>query len=549
MTASAAAAVPATVARQPPPESIHATSGRKTSCPVAAGGEDAGDQAAPGDEPPPGHGGHEGQRHRAGAEPDEQPQQDQLPARRHEDGEPAARGDDEQGAATTRRMPKRSIRAAANGAVSPYRTRLIETAAEIVEPTSRTRPRSGSISTPGVARSPGRDEGQERDDGDPPRRGGSAAWRAAGDGAVVVMEQHARGRIRRASGPTANMCKDPAMTQAARGGVLALPESMAVELGLPHQFLGSATDADPAAYREPGDRLYGPPSRRRRGAHVGRSTVLPDHDASMLATAETVVVPGITTGDADGHLPDGVADRCSGRRRTPGWCRSAPARSCSPRPGLLDGRPATTHWRTRRCVRAVPRRSAGPGRPVRRRRRRPHLRRRGGGDRPVLHLVRRDHGTEVANRVARRNVVAPWRDGGQSQFIERPVPEPGDRGTAATRGLGARAAREPAHAGRPRRARADERPHLHPAVPRGDRAVPTRWLLQQRVSLARRLLETTDSPIERVADESGFGTAASLRQHLHAAIGVPPLTYRRTYRGPIAHPMHGSLALRGHTQR
>ena len=66
---------------------------------------------------------------------------------------------------------------------------------------------------------------------------------------------------------------------------------------------------------------------------------------------------------------------------------------------------------------------------------------------------------------------------------------------------------------------------------------PTQWLLQQRVALARRLLESTDSPVDRVAAEAGFGTAASLRQHLHAAIGVPPLTYRRTYRGPVAHPM------------
>ena len=59
----------------------------------------------------------------------------------------------------------------------------------------------------------------------------------------------------------------------------------------------------------------------------------------------------------------------------------------------------------------------------------------------LLHVIRRDHGSEVANRVARRSVVAPWRDGGQSQFIERPVPEPGDTGTAATRAWAAGAAR------------------------------------------------------------------------------------------------------------
>jgi transcriptional regulator GlxA family with amidase domain len=60
---------------------------------------------------------------------------------------------------------------------------------------------------------------------------------------------------------------------------------------------------------------------------------------------------------------------------------------------------------------------------------------------------------------------------------------------------------------------------------------PQRWLVQQRVALARRLLESTDTPVERVATEAGFGTTASLRQHLHAAIGVAPLAYRRTFRG------------------
>ena len=65
----------------------------------------------------------------------------------------------------------------------------------------------------------------------------------------------------------------------------------------------------------------------------------------------------------------------------------------------------------------------------------------------------------------------------------------------------------------------------------------TQWLVQQRVALARQLLEGTDTPVERVAVEAGFGTTASMRQHLHAAIGVAPLAYRRSYRGPVAHPM------------
>jgi transcriptional regulator GlxA family with amidase domain len=59
---------------------------------------------------------------------------------------------------------------------------------------------------------------------------------------------------------------------------------------------------------------------------------------------------------------------------------------------------------------------------------------------------------------------------------------------------------------------------------------PGQWLIQQRVELARRLLEASDLPVDRIADQSGFGTAASLRAHLHAAIGVSPIAYRRTFR-------------------
>ena len=206
--------------------------------------------------------------------------------------------------------------------------------------------------------------------------------------------------------------------------------------------------------------------------------------------------------------------------------------------GLLDERPATTHWlhapafaRLFPDVRLDPDvlfvddgdvlTSAGNA----------------AGIDLLLHLIRRDHGSDVAARVARRSVVAPWREGGQSQFVERPVPEPGDSGTATTRAWALQRLHDPLTL-------ADLATHAQMSVRTFTRRFreetglsATQWLVQQRVALARRLLESTDSPVERIATESGFGTAASLRQHLHAAIGVPPLTYRRTYRGPVAHPM------------
>ena len=174
-------------------------------------------------------------------------------------------------------------------------------------------------------------------------------------------------------------------------------------------------------------------------------SVLPEHDASILATADTVVVPGMygTSAMTDGTLPARGRRRCcGGRRRTRAMVSICTGAFVLAAAGLLDGRPATTHWlHAPAFARLFPEveldpdvlfvddgdvlTSAGVA----------------AGIDLLLHLVRRDHGTEVANRVARRSVVAPWRDGGQSQFIERPVPEPGDSGTAATRAWALRAAR------------------------------------------------------------------------------------------------------------
>jgi transcriptional regulator GlxA family with amidase domain len=199
--------------------------------------------------------------------------------------------------------------------------------------------------------------------------------------------------------------------------------------------------------------------------------------------------------------------------------------------GLLDDRPATTHWAYEEQFRAhFPRvkldpdvlfvddgdvlTSAGVA----------------AGLDLCLHVVRNDHGSAVANRAARRCVVPPWRDGGQSQFIERPVPEVGDTSTAHTRAWALARLDQPLdleqlarHAGLSVRTftrRFREETGVSPG----------RWLAGQRVEHARRLLETTDLPIEAVAGRAGFGTAASLRQHLQATIGVAPAAYRRTFR-------------------
>ena len=341
----------------------------------------------------------------------------------------------------------------------------------------------------------------------------------------------------------ANLCKDPAMPHDAPDSrqrhevaVLALPETMAYEVGLPHQFLGSATGPD-------GRRLYRVRVASMDGGPVRTSagySLLPEHDASILQTAQTVVLPGVygTSAMTDGTLPDDVADllrRTAATARLVSICTGAFVLAAA---GLLDGRPATTHWvHSPAFARLFPQvrldadvlfvddgdvlTSAGNA----------------AGIDLLLHVIRRDHGAEVANRVARRSVVAPWRDGGQSQFIERPVPEVGDAGTAATRAWALERLAEPLSL-------ADLSAHARMSVRTFTRRFreetglsASQWLVQQRVVLARRLLEGTDTPVEKVAADAGFGTTASLRQHLHAAIGVAPLAYRRTYRGPVTHPM------------
>jgi transcriptional regulator GlxA family with amidase domain len=146
-------------------------------------------------------------------------------------------------------------------------------------------------------------------------------------------------------------------------------------------------------------------------------------------------------------------------------------------------------------------------------------------------VIRRDHGSEAANRAARRGVVAPWRDGGQSQYIERPVPMPADVSTAATRAWAtARLNEDIDLSAMAKHARMSVRTFTRRFRAEAGMS-PGRWIVHQRVEHARRLLETTDMPVDRVASAVGFGTATSLRQHLHAAIGVSPAAYRRTFRG------------------
>ncbi|MEX6502545.1 helix-turn-helix domain-containing protein [Pseudomonas zhanjiangensis] len=149
-----------------------------------------------------------------------------------------------------------------------------------------------------------------------------------------------------------------------------------------------------------------------------------------------------------------------------------------------------------------------------------------------LHLLRQRCGAEVANQVARRLVVAPHRQGGQAQFIEQPLPASaqGDR-------LGELLDWVRAHL---------DQPHSLDSL--AERALMSRrsftrhfrrltgstvgaWLLAERLALSQQLLERGEQSVDSIAALAGFGSAASLRQHFNAALGLSPLAYRRSFRG------------------
>lgn len=313
--------------------------------------------------------------------------------------------------------------------------------------------------------------------------------------------------------------------------VLALPQVYPFELGIPARVFGAARGPS-------GERLYEVVTCSVDGRPVASAadfTVGVEHGLDALETADTLVVPPFAW-EPDGHdgttpgLPTDVFTHLRPGTRVVSICTAAVLLAAV---GLLDGRPATTHWEeAEACRRLFPGvewdadvlfvddgdvlTSAGVA----------------AGVDLCLHLIRRDHGSAVANRAARHCVVPPWREGGQAQYIERAVPGPADASTSATRAWALQHLDRPLpleelarHAGMSVRT-LTRRFRQEAGMTPGD------WLVRQRVEHARHLLETSDLPIDQLARRGGFGSPASFRRHFHAAIGVSPQAYRKTFRKP-----------------
>lgn len=263
---------------------------------------------------------------------------------------------------------------------------------------------------------------------------------------------------------------------------------------------------------------------------AGGITVAAPYALKLLDRADTIVVPGWR--DADELPPEPLLKKLrKAHQRGARLCSICSGVFVLAAAGVLDGRTVTTHWRyAEKLQQRYPQvcvepdalyvdegqiiTSAGSA----------------AGLDMLLHLVRRDHGGAVANRVAQRLVVAPHREGGQAQFVPRPMPQD-ESGRLAKlmdwmrqhsamshtlSSLADRAAMSPRTLQR----------QFHDATG----MAPYEWLVRERVAAAREMLEAQSTlPIGRIAELAGFGSEESMRRHFRRIVLTSPTAYREKF--------------------
>ncbi|AHI67596.1 transcriptional regulator FtrA [Burkholderia thailandensis] len=251
---------------------------------------------------------------------------------------------------------------------------------------------------------------------------------------------------------------------------------------------------------------------------------------ALMDRADTIVIPGWRNPDETPPEPLLKKIRAAHRRgaRLCSICSGVFVLAAA---GVLDGVTVTTHWRYAERLRArYPSLRVNPdalyvdeGRIV-------TSAGSAAGLDMLMHLVRRDHGGAIANRVAQRLVLPPHRDGGQAQFVPRPLPSVGgDRLAKLIDWM-----RE--HAGQPHTlaalaARAAMSPRTLQRQFRDATGLgPYEWLIRERVGLAKEMIERDPAlPIARVAALAGFGSEESLRRHFRRIAATSPAAYRRSF--------------------
>ncbi|MGA4844393.1 helix-turn-helix domain-containing protein [Streptomyces sp. G45] len=263
---------------------------------------------------------------------------------------------------------------------------------------------------------------------------------------------------------------------------------------------------------------------------VGRFHLEPDHGLDRLAHADTVIVPGWADTDREppADLVDALRTAHTAGARVASLCTGAFILGAA---GLLDGKRATTHWaHTQELAQRHPAVTVDPD-----------VLYVDNGDVLTsagkaaamdlcLHLVRRDHGSAGANKIARRLVTPPHRDGGQAQFISTPLPAPDNHPLADLLPWAQERLNQPLTVEDLARQAGMSSRHLTRHFKHLTGTTPLKWLHTQRIRHAQELLETTTATVDTIAAATGMGTATTLRRHFHRSVGVPPDTYRRTFR-------------------
>jgi len=265
---------------------------------------------------------------------------------------------------------------------------------------------------------------------------------------------------------------------------------------------------------------------------VGGVNVTAEADLSVLSRAGTVIIPGWRGADAapSEQLVDALRKAHAAGARLVTICSGVFVLAAA---GILTNETVTTHWRYADKLQAkYPQlkvdpnvlyvdegqilTSAGSA----------------AGLDLCLHLVRRDFGPRIANQVARRLVMAPHRNGGQAQFIERPLqPRANDRLADVIAKIGERINEPFTIESMARAAAMSPRTFMRRFRDATGRS-PAEWLIDARIERARDLLESTDLSIDKIAERCGFGASATLRHHFRRKVALSPLAYRARFTEP-----------------
>lgn len=262
---------------------------------------------------------------------------------------------------------------------------------------------------------------------------------------------------------------------------------------------------------------------------AGGIVVQAPYDLDLLARADTIVIPG-WRGPAEPPPPALLTHLRAAAARGARLCSICSGVFVLAAAGLLDGRRATTHWRyTDQLAQRFPAidvlpdalyvddgqliTSAGSA----------------AGIDMLLHLVRRDYGAHVGNLVAQRLVVAPHREGGQAQFLPRPMAHD-DKGRLASLIDHVRANPALPHTvdSMARRAAMSART-LQRQFQQATGFGPVEWLIRERIAIVKDMLETGATPLALVAERAGFGSEESLRHHFRRLAATTPGAYRRQF--------------------